>query len=97
MEGNQLTPSLITSSMSELEKDSVALSGEPFHPVPTGRRDSVRSYPEIAKMELPAPDDDLSAILLKFFTRNFHRTRNTRSFGCVQSELVVWCTAGGGS
>ncbi|KAI3857108.1 hypothetical protein MKW98_010522 [Papaver atlanticum] len=49
------------------------------------------------EMELPALDDDLSAILLKFFTRNFHRTRNTRSFGCVQSELVVWCTAGGGS
>ncbi|XP_026451601.1 putative Peroxidase 48 [Papaver somniferum] len=44
----------------------------PFYPVPTGRRDSLVSFPEISLMELPAPTDDLSVILSKFLLRNFN-------------------------
>ncbi|KAI3995976.1 hypothetical protein MKX01_037473 [Papaver californicum] len=75
-------------------RDSVALSGGPFYPVPTGRRDSVVSYPEIAKMELPAPDDDLSVILMKFFSRNFNEQETVsllgaHSIGAVHCNFIT--------
>ncbi|KAI3995487.1 hypothetical protein MKX01_007289 [Papaver californicum] len=75
-------------------RDSVALSGGPFYPVPTGRRDSVVSYPEIAKMELPAPDDDLSVILMKFFSRNFNEQETVsllgaHSIGAVHCSFII--------
>ncbi|RZC51196.1 hypothetical protein C5167_019621 [Papaver somniferum] len=61
-------------------RDSVALSGRPFDPVPAGRRDSVISYPQIAIMEL-AQDDDLSVILLKFFSGNFNEQEAVSLWG----------------
>ncbi|KAI3899634.1 hypothetical protein MKW92_051046 [Papaver armeniacum] len=60
---------------------SVALSGGPFYPVPTGRRDSLVSFPEIAKADLPAPDANLSFILSKFSDRNFNEQETVSLLG----------------
>ncbi|KAI3928844.1 hypothetical protein MKW98_024445, partial [Papaver atlanticum] len=62
-------------------RDSVVLGGGPFYPVPTGRRDSLVSYPQIALMELPAPTDDLSVILSKFLLRNFNEQETVSLLG----------------
>ncbi|RZC75619.1 hypothetical protein C5167_051103 [Papaver somniferum] len=71
-------------------RDSVVLSGGPFYPVPTGRRDSLISYPQIAIMELPAPTDDLSVILAKFLHRNFNEQETVSLLG-THSIGVVHC------
>ncbi|KAI3933432.1 hypothetical protein MKW92_013918 [Papaver armeniacum] len=72
-------------------RDSVGLGGGPFYPVPTGRRDSLVSFPEIALMELPAPTDDLSVILSKFLRRNFNEQETVSLLG-AHSIGAVHCT-----
>ncbi|KAI3857105.1 hypothetical protein MKW98_010519, partial [Papaver atlanticum] len=64
--------------------------GGPFYPVPTGRRDSLVSYPQIALMELPAPTDDLSVILSKFLLRNFNEQETVSLLG-AHSIGAVHC------
>ncbi|KAI3928842.1 hypothetical protein MKW98_024443, partial [Papaver atlanticum] len=64
--------------------------GGPFYPVPTGRRDSLVYYPQIALMELPAPTDDLSVILSKFLLRNFNKQETVSLLG-AHSIGAVHC------
>ncbi|KAI3928840.1 hypothetical protein MKW98_024441, partial [Papaver atlanticum] len=65
-------------------------SGGLFYPVPTGRRESLISFPEIAKVELPAPTDDLSVILAKFFRGNFNEQEIVSLLG-AHNIGAVYC------
>ncbi|KAI3895411.1 hypothetical protein MKW92_006222 [Papaver armeniacum] len=66
---------------SRVESVCPGVSGGPFYPVPTGRRDSLVSFPEIAKADLPAPDANLSFILAKFSDRNFNEQETVSLLG----------------
>ncbi|KAI3954760.1 hypothetical protein MKW92_005233 [Papaver armeniacum] len=77
-------------------RDSVVMSGGPFYPVPTGRgrRDSLISFPEIAKVDLPAPNANLSFILAKFSHRNFNEQETVsllgaHSIGAVHCNFII--------
>ncbi|MCL7044635.1 hypothetical protein MKW94_014665 [Papaver nudicaule] len=52
-------------------RESVYLSGGPFYPLRTGRRDSLSSFPKTALEDIPAPTDPLDSFLEKFSRRNF--------------------------
>ncbi|OVA20355.1 Plant peroxidase [Macleaya cordata] len=71
-------------------RESVVLGGGPFYPLHTGRRDSPLSYPDISLLDLPAPTDELSVILMKFLTKGFNE-RETVSLLGSHSIGVIHC------
>ncbi|XP_062073381.1 putative Peroxidase 48 [Humulus lupulus] len=71
-------------------RDSVALSGGPFYPVYTGRRDSVAAYSNLARDVLPSPHDNISLLLHTFASRGFDE-RETVSLSAAHSIGVIRC------
>ncbi|KAI4325241.1 hypothetical protein MLD38_030656 [Melastoma candidum] len=52
-------------------REGVLLTGGPFYPLSTGRRDSTASYYSEAMAEIPKPDDDITRTLYLFGARGF--------------------------
>ncbi|CAI9100728.1 OLC1v1037889C2 [Oldenlandia corymbosa var. corymbosa] len=52
-------------------RDAMILSGGPFYPVYTGRRDSKVSFLQKASLEIPSPMDHIDKILMLFAQRGF--------------------------
>ncbi|XP_030485816.2 putative Peroxidase 48 [Cannabis sativa] len=71
-------------------RDSVALSGGPFYPVYTGRRDSVAAYSNLARDVLPSPHDNISLLLHTFASRGFDE-KETVSLFAAHSIGVIRC------
>ncbi|KAJ6427399.1 hypothetical protein OIU84_022904 [Salix udensis] len=66
------------------------MAGGPFYPLYTGRRDSVRSFRDVASSELPSPNGDLSETLSSFASRGFDE-RETVSLLGGHSIGVIHC------
>ncbi|KAJ6711625.1 PEROXIDASE [Salix purpurea] len=71
-------------------RDGVVQAGGPFYPLYTGRRDSVRSFRDVASSELPSPNGDLSETLSSFASRGFDE-RETVSLLGGHSIGVIHC------
>ncbi|KAK9156258.1 hypothetical protein Sjap_003738 [Stephania japonica] len=52
-------------------REGVVLTGGPFYPVFTGRKDSTRSYYETAVEEIPSPNHNVSTTLMRFASKGF--------------------------
>ncbi|KAK9133901.1 hypothetical protein Scep_013429 [Stephania cephalantha] len=52
-------------------REGVLLTGGPFYPVVTGRKDSTRSYYETAEEEIPSPNHNVSTTLARFASKGF--------------------------
>uniref|UniRef100_A0A3Q7FVA1 Peroxidase n=1 Tax=Solanum lycopersicum TaxID=4081 RepID=A0A3Q7FVA1_SOLLC len=64
-------------------RESIVLSGGPFYPLKTGRRDSLSSFAEDATFELPSPQDDLSKIIVSFSSKGFDERETVSLLGIV--------------
>ncbi|GAA0151670.1 peroxidase [Lithospermum erythrorhizon] len=62
-------------------RESVVLTGGPFYPLHTGRRDSNASFPDVAKVELPGPQDDLPRIIGLFSAKGFDERETVSLLG----------------
>ncbi|KAG8643527.1 hypothetical protein MANES_11G044766v8 [Manihot esculenta] len=62
-------------------REGVVQAGGPFYPLLTGRRDSFRSFPDIATYELPSPLADLSETLASFSSRGFDERETVTLLG----------------
>ncbi|KAF9690011.1 hypothetical protein SADUNF_Sadunf01G0151600 [Salix dunnii] len=71
-------------------REGVVQAGGPFYPLYTGRRDSVRSFRDLAASELPSPSGDLSETLASFASRGFDE-RETVSLLGGHSIGVIHC------
>lgn len=63
-------------------------AGGPFYPVLTGRRDSVRSYHNLAMIELPTPDDHLPRILHRFALKGFNERETVSLLGTFRYSRI---------
>ncbi|XP_009785165.1 putative Peroxidase 48 [Nicotiana tabacum] len=71
-------------------RESVILTGGPFYPLKTGRRDSVASFGEVATFELPSPQDDLSKMIVSFSSKGFDEREAVSLLG-AHSTGVIHC------
>ncbi|KAB5574219.1 hypothetical protein DKX38_001413 [Salix brachista] len=62
-------------------REGVVQAGGPFYPLYTGRRDSVRSFRDVASSELPSPNGDLSETLTSFASRGFDERETVSLLG----------------
>ncbi|KAL6538532.1 hypothetical protein OROGR_012520 [Orobanche gracilis] len=62
-------------------RDAIVLSGGPYYPVLTGRKDSTRSYYNEAVAEIPKPDSNISEILQLFARRGFNERETATLLG----------------
>ncbi|KAL2933153.1 putative Peroxidase 48 [Bienertia sinuspersici] len=62
-------------------RDAIVLSGGPFFPVLTGRRDSQASYFEEANQQIPKPDSDITEMLTLFSVRGFNEKETVSLLG----------------
>ncbi|GFP92754.1 putative peroxidase 48 [Phtheirospermum japonicum] len=62
-------------------RDALVLTGGPYYPVSTGRKDSTRSYPSEALAEIPTPDSNISQTLHLFAQRGFNQRETTALLG----------------
>ncbi|OMO66741.1 Plant peroxidase [Corchorus olitorius] len=71
-------------------RESVLLTGGPFYPLNTGRRDSTAAFADSATNELPSPHADLSETLASFSSKGFDE-RETVSLLGAHSIGVIHC------
>ncbi|XVE88900.1 hypothetical protein DITRI_Ditri19aG0106000 [Diplodiscus trichospermus] len=71
-------------------REAVLLTGGPFYPLNTGRRDSTGSFSDSATNDLPPPNADLSETLASFSLRGFDE-RETVSLLGAHSIGVIHC------
>ncbi|KAK9098922.1 hypothetical protein Syun_025967 [Stephania yunnanensis] len=69
-------------------REAVVLSGGPFYPLHTGRRDSSMSFPEIASFELPNPHDRIIKTLFSFASRGFNERETVALLGAHNVGIV---------
>ncbi|KAK3042635.1 hypothetical protein RJ639_000887 [Escallonia herrerae] len=62
-------------------RDGIALSGGPFFPVLTGRRDGIQSFFDKAMAEIPRPDGNISETLRLFALRGFSERETVALLG----------------
>ncbi|KAI3466316.1 hypothetical protein Pfo_022979 [Paulownia fortunei] len=62
-------------------RDAIALSGGPYYPTLTGRRDSIQSYFSKALAEIPRPDSNISQTLHLFSQRGFNERETVALLG----------------
>ncbi|GAA0145296.1 hypothetical protein Leryth_010187 [Lithospermum erythrorhizon] len=62
-------------------RDSIVMSGGPFYPISTGRRDSTRAFQEKAEAEIPRPMSNVSEVLRLFSLRGFDERETTALLG----------------
>ncbi|KAL6542996.1 hypothetical protein OROHE_010516 [Orobanche hederae] len=62
-------------------RDAIVLSGGPYYPVLTGRKDSTRSYSNEAVAEIPKPESNISEILQLFARRGFNERETATLLG----------------
>ncbi|XP_022714970.1 putative Peroxidase 48 [Durio zibethinus] len=62
-------------------REAVLLTGGPFYPLNTGRRDSTASFSDSATNDLPSPNADLSETLASFSSRGFDERETVSLLG----------------
>ncbi|KAL3614885.1 hypothetical protein CASFOL_040546 [Castilleja foliolosa] len=62
-------------------RNAIALTGGPYYPVATGRKDSTLSYPSEALAEIPTPDSNISQTLQLFARRGFNQRETAALLG----------------
>ncbi|KAK9229099.1 hypothetical protein WN944_022056 [Citrus x changshan-huyou] len=71
-------------------REGVVLAGGPFYPLYTGRKDSRLAFADIATLELPSPNADLSETLASFASRGFDLRETVTLLG-AHSIGVIHC------
>ncbi|XWS16351.1 hypothetical protein CRYUN_Cryun34aG0078300 [Craigia yunnanensis] len=71
-------------------REAVLLTGGPFYPLNTGRRDCTASFSESAINDLPSPNADLSETLASFSSRGFDEREIVSLLG-AHSIGVIHC------
>ncbi|XP_030525540.1 putative Peroxidase 48 [Rhodamnia argentea] len=71
-------------------REGLLMAGGPFYPLSTGRRDSTRSYADLATYQLPSPYGDLSDTLASFGSKGFGEREIVNLLG-AHSIGVIHC------